>query len=43
MEKFTEILKLVLNYFWEIFKFWEIIPGDLADKIEDEADKAAQN
>lgn len=43
MEKFTEILKLVLNYFWQIFKFWEIIPEDLATKVEDEADKAAQN
>ncbi len=42
MEKFTEILKLVLTYFWEIFKFWEIIPGDLAEKIESEANKDAE-
>lgn len=42
MEKVLDILKLVLNYFWEIFKFWDIIPEDVAGKIEEEANKDAE-
>ena len=29
-----EIIMKVLEYFWEIFKFWKLLPEDVAADIE---------
>lgn len=39
---FVALFKQILTYFWEVFKFWKLIPEDVATKIESEANKDAE-